>query len=98
MPNLPEYPFLIVVIAWYGFINAVAWWLFFRDKRAAERGAWRIRERRLLATVWLGGFIGAVAAMRFARHKTRKWLFRLTPWGAGALHMAAWVLVMRESR
>ncbi len=56
----------------------------------------RVRERTLLILVWLGGFVGAWAAMRVAHHKTRKWRFRVSPWAALVLHAAAWIaLIMR---
>jgi uncharacterized membrane protein YsdA (DUF1294 family) len=80
----------ITALAWYFGLNAAAFLLFLWDKRAARRGSWRVRERTLLTLAWLGGFAGAFLGMRLARHKTRKWLFRLTPLLALALHAAAW--------
>jgi len=85
----------IIAAAWYVGMNLAAAVVFVWDKRAAERGGWRTRERTLLGLVWLGGFVGAWLAMRVARHKTRKWLFRLTPWAAAVLHAAAWAMVLR---
>lgn len=63
------------------------WW----DKRAAERSAWRVRERSLHVFEALGGWPGALLAMRVVRHKNRKPAY----WGWTALiacgHVAAWV-------
>lgn len=81
----------LAVAGWYGGLTVAAFALFALDKRAATRGARRVRERTLLALVWLGGFAGAWAAMRVAHHKTRKWRFRVAPWAALVLHAAAWI-------
>lgn len=57
-------------------INLIAFFLFRYDKRAAERGAWRVRESTLLIFAFLGGSSGAVLAQQLFRHKTRKEPFR----------------------
>ena len=59
-------------------LNLVAFALFGIDKRRAARKEWRIPERTLLLSSLVGGFIGAWAAVRVSRHKTRKLSF-LTP-------------------
>lgn len=97
MPN-PTHPWLwLLAPAWYGGWSLVAFAAFAWDKRAATKGAWRVRERTLLWLVWLGGFIGAWAAMRLVRHKTRKWRFRASPWAAAAIHAAAWTLILTRA-
>ena len=58
--------------------NILSFSAFFRDKRSAERTAWRTSERRLLVLAFFGPF-GAYAAMRAFRHKTQKAKFRLVP-------------------
>lgn len=95
MLNADDRWLLVVAAAWYGAVNFAALCVFVWDKRAAEREAWRVSERTLLGLVWLGGFAGAWVAMRLVRHKTRKWLFRLSPWAAGVVHLGvgAWVLL-----
>lgn len=71
-------PLLPAVIMIYLLVNIVSFVAFRRDKRSAERTAWRIPEGRLL-TLSLFGPFGAVAAMRIFRHKTQKAKFRLVP-------------------
>ncbi|MCO5070390.1 MAG: DUF1294 domain-containing protein [Rhizobiaceae bacterium] len=66
-----------VVLALVG-INAVSFLAFWRDKRLARLGAWRISEATLLWLAFLGGSAGAVAGQRLLRHKTRKEPFRST--------------------
>jgi uncharacterized membrane protein YsdA (DUF1294 family) len=57
-------------------INAAAFAAFARDKRLATAGARRIPERVLLQMAAIGGIVGALAAQRMLRHKTRKEPFR----------------------
>ena len=53
-------------------INIAAWLMYGLDKWKAKSGAWRIPERTLLLTAFLGGAAGALAGMLLFRHKTRK--------------------------
>ena len=46
--------------------------VYAKDKAAAERGLWRIRESTLHLWSLLGGWPGAYVAQRALRHKTRK--------------------------
>jgi uncharacterized membrane protein YsdA (DUF1294 family) len=57
--------FLIVV-------NAATWVAFWADKRAAQKGAWRIPEKTLLGLAAFGGTLAAFHARQKLRHKTRK--------------------------
>lgn len=65
-----------VIAIWLAFINAVAFSLFWMDKRRARAGHDRIPEKTLLATAFWGGSIGAMLAQQVFRHKTRKQPFR----------------------
>lgn len=57
-------------------VNMVTFCLFWWDKGAARDGGWRVSEARLLQFAFLGGSLGALAAQRLLRHKTRKEPFR----------------------
>lgn len=72
-------------------INLVAFGAFALDKRAALRGEWRIRESTLLGLAAIGGSVGAIAAQRILRHKTRKEPFRTTLYGIVAVQVMALV-------
>ncbi len=52
-------------------MNLIAYILYAADKQRAKRDAWRIRERTLLLFGFLGGAVGALAAMKTLRHKTK---------------------------
>lgn len=59
-------------VAVYLLVNLVSFITYYRDKRLAERLAWRIPEKRLLTIAFFGPF-GAFAAMRMflsLRHST----------------------------
>jgi uncharacterized membrane protein YsdA (DUF1294 family) len=60
-----------------------------RDKAAAERGAWRTRERTLHVLALAGGWPGALVAQKVFRHKSRKPAFRLAFWATVILNCAA---------
>jgi uncharacterized membrane protein YsdA (DUF1294 family) len=57
-------------------INAITYFLFGFDKRAAEQGNSRIPEKTLLMASAIGGSVGAVLAQRRFRHKTQKQPFK----------------------
>lgn len=52
-------------------INATSFLLMLVDKKKAIRGKWRIPERVLLWTAFLGGSYGGFLSMHLFRHKTR---------------------------
>ena len=56
--------------------NIVTFCLYWWDKEAARSGRWRVSEAQLLQSAFLGGSLGAFAAQRLLRHKTRKEPFR----------------------
>ncbi|WP_263588763.1 DUF1294 domain-containing protein [Sphingopyxis sp. GC21] len=60
------------ILYWLVAANLNAFALMVIDKQRADKGLWRIREATLLDWARIGGAIGAVAASRLVRHKTRK--------------------------
>ena len=64
-------------------VNLFVFALYGADKQRAKKGAWRIPEKTLLTGTWLFGGVGAFAAMRMFRHKTKHLAFQLSaPLGA----------------
>lgn len=76
-------------------LNSHSYYLFTKDKKLARSGAYRLSEKRLvLSSVCLGG-VGALLAMRIARHKTKHLLFQIVvPLSALlTLCVGVWLLV-----
>lgn len=69
-------------------INLAAFLAFWWDKEAARAGGWRVREDTLLGLAVIGGSLGALAAQRMLRHKTRKQPFRTGLPAIVAVHAA----------
>lgn len=76
-----------LLIVWCIAVNALTYGLFALDKRQAVRKAWRVPERHLLVAVMLGGWVGALLAMRICRHKRKKTAFLLQFVLALVLHL-----------
>ena len=57
-------------------VNIAAFAVYGWDKMCAKRGMWRVPEKILLLLAFLGGSVGAMAAMAIFRHKTLHLKFR----------------------
>jgi uncharacterized membrane protein YsdA (DUF1294 family) len=75
-------------------MSSVTYMLYRHDKRAAQGGRARTRERTLHLVDLLGGWPGGLLAQDRQRHKTRKASFQLAFWATVALNCAAlgWLL------
>ncbi|MBO7653762.1 MAG: DUF1294 domain-containing protein [Kiritimatiellae bacterium] len=74
----------ISTIGWlsavYGVMSVVTFCAYAWDKRAAQKGRWRTRERSLHLLELFFGWPGALLAQRLIRHKSRKLSFRVVFW------------------
>lgn len=68
---------MYVVPAVFAVMNAVGFALMGADKRRAEKGAFRIPERTLVAVAFMLGGVGSLAGMFVFRHKTKHASFRI---------------------
>lgn len=84
-------PTWIVVAVAYALMSAVTFLAFWRDKRAAAQNRWRTPEATLHLLELLGGWPGALLALRILRHKSSKRSYRLTLWLIIGLHAGAWI-------
>ena len=63
---------------YYFFVmNIVSFFLFGVDKQKSKKKEYRIPERYLLGSAWIGGSFGALFAMFYFHHKNRKGKFLL---------------------
>ena len=72
--------FLLFIVYHLICINLVTFCAYGADKRAAQRGDWRIPEAHLHALEFLGGWIGAFIAQKFFHHKNKKRSYRAMFW------------------
>ncbi|SDJ00877.1 Uncharacterized membrane protein YsdA, DUF1294 family [Pseudomonas delhiensis] len=75
----------------YPLFSLAAFFAYWRDKRSAERGAWRTPEQTLHLLELLGGWPGAFLAQRLLRHKTRKPGYQLVFWAIVLVHQLFWL-------
>jgi uncharacterized membrane protein YsdA (DUF1294 family) len=73
-------------------VSVLTFYLYWRDKFAAQRGAWRTPENVLHVASLAGGWPGAWFAQRLLRHKSSKAAFRQFYWGTVAAHWLALLL------
>lgn len=67
---MPEKIFIYIAI-YLATISLLAVILTLRDKSAARKSKWRIKEHTLLIVSALGGSIAMLITMRVIRHKTK---------------------------
>ena len=80
------------ILAGYAAMSLVTFGAFAWDKRSARLGRWRTSERTLHTLELLGGWPGAILAMRLVRHKNRKGRYIAVLALIMAVHLAAWAL------
>ena len=68
---------LAVICVMLVVMNLLAFALMGIDKAKAKAGAWRIPEKTLFLVTALFGGLGGTLGMRFFRHKTKHWYFKL---------------------
>ncbi|MGE8064679.1 DUF1294 domain-containing protein [Pseudomonas sp. NPDC089569] len=81
----------LIPLAAYGLASALAFLLYWSDKRKARVDQWRTPENVLHALEFAGGWPGALLAQQVLRHKTRKLSFQLVFWFIVLLHQVFWI-------
>ncbi len=77
------------VVGWFVLIGAITYLVYAKDKQAAQQGTWRTPESTLHLLSVLGGWVGAMMAQSYLRHKTKKSEFRLTYYLTVLVNLAA---------
>lgn len=80
----------------YALASLAALAAYARDKRAAARGQHRTRERTLHIIEALGGWLGAILARRWFRHKTCDSGFLVVSWLIILAHAMGWFWWLRR--
>ena len=89
----------IVIIAyagWLALLSLIAFIAYGVDKKKAEKGKWRTKEKTLLLLSFLGGAFGGYPAMLIFRHKTKgeHWYFTAVNLLGLAIHITLMVLLI----
>lgn len=66
-----------LLILYLAVINIIGLMIMVEDKKKAQRNARRIPEQVMFRVAAIGGSLGSMVGMNIARHKTKKWYFRL---------------------
>jgi uncharacterized membrane protein YsdA (DUF1294 family)/cold shock CspA family protein len=70
-------------------LNLAAFFAYWQDKYAAQKGRWRVKEETLHLWSLAGGWGGAWFAQQVLRHKSVKASFRVGYWSTVTIHCAA---------
>ncbi len=81
----------LMVLAIYLLASLLTFIMYFFDKSAARKGAWRTKESTLHLLSLAGGWPGALVAQQKLRHKTQKLSFRYVFWATVLLNCGAFI-------
>ncbi|MCF6244672.1 MAG: DUF1294 domain-containing protein [Sulfurovum sp.] len=65
------------VLVYYVILGLITFFMYKKDKNASLSNSWRVSEKTLHLLSLLGGWIGAVIAQKYIRHKTQKRVFKI---------------------
>lgn len=71
---------LLFLAVHFIFINIFTFCAYWKDKRAAINGQWRIPEKDLHMLELLGGWTGALLGQKILHHKNRKKSYQFVFW------------------
>ncbi len=76
MPDVMQLNAIKGLLIYLVVINLVGYAMMWYDKRCAQNGQWRVKEKTLLIVSLMGGSIGSLAGMYRFRHKTKHVSFK----------------------
>lgn len=79
------------LLEWYGVMSIICFVSYWKDKSAAQSGAWRTPEKTLHGLALVGGWPGALLAQQWLRHKSSKTSFQAMFWCTVVLNVVALV-------
>ena len=83
-----------LVLAWYAVLGVTTYGMYAKDKAAAQSGAWRTPESTLHILSALGGWVGAMVAQTYLRHKSQKPEFRITYYLTVIINLAGLLFIL----
>ena len=88
----------IVLLAYGGYLillSLITFIAYHADKKKAEKGKWRTKEKVLLLLSFFGGAFGGYPAMLIFRHKTKAehWYFTFVNILGSLIHIALLILI-----
>ena len=83
-----------LVVAWYAVLGVTTYLTYAKDKAAAQNGDWRTPESTLHVLSALGGWVGALLAQTYLRHKSQKPEFRIVYYLTVVVNMAGLLFLL----
>ena len=83
-----------LIIGWYAALGLITYLMYAKDKTAAQNGNWRTPESTLHFLSMLGGWVGAMVAQTYLRHKSQKPEFRMTYYLTVLINLAGLLFVL----
>lgn len=83
-----------LVVAWYAALGIITYAMYAKDKAAAQSGDWRTSESTLHLLSALGGWVGAMVAQTYLRHKSQKAEFRIAYYLTVIINMAGLLFIL----
>ncbi|GAF56347.1 hypothetical protein JCM18901_2060 [Psychrobacter sp. JCM 18901] len=85
-----------LVVGWYVVLGIITYGMYAKDKAAAQSGDWRTPESKLHILSALGGWVGALLAQTYLRHKSQKPEFRVTYYLTVVINMAGLLFLLSD--
>ena len=83
-----------LVVGWYIALGIITYAMYAKDKAAAQNNHWRTPESTLHLLSALGGWVGAMVAQTYLRHKSQKAEFRLAYYLTVIINMAGLLFIL----
>ena len=83
-----------LVVGWYVVLGLITYMMYAKDKAAAQNGDWRTPESTLHVLSALGGWVGAMVAQTYLRHKSQKSEFRMTYYLTVLINLAGLLFIL----
>lgn len=83
-----------LVVAWYVVLGVITYLTYAKDKAAAQNGDWRTPEMTLHIMSAIGGWVGAMVAQTYLRHKSQKPEFRMVYYLTVIINMAGLLFIL----